>query len=145
MTATESIARRDELLKFIKYCLVGGVNTLVCLGFIFICKSLLGLNPYVSNAVGYIAGMVNSFLWNKKWVFQSDGKMMREALNFLCGFAVCYALQFAVVWSLNQSSFGDYEFEIWFFTLSGYGIATIIGNVVYTVANFIYNRLVTFR
>lgn len=54
-------------------------------------------------------------------------------------------MQFFTVWLLNQSSFGDIEIDIAVFTLSGYGIATIIGNVVYTVANFIYNRLVTFR
>ena len=29
--------------------------------------------------------------------------------------------------------------------ISGYGIATVLGNVVYTLANFVYNRTVTFR
>ncbi len=81
----------------------------------------------------------------QKWVFRSHGGTYREALKFLIGFAVCYVLQFITVWLLNQSSFGDIEIDIAVFTLSGYGIATIIGNVVYTVANFIYNRLVTFR
>lgn len=103
------------------------------------------MNPYVSNILGYVVGVINSFLWNKKWVFNSRGGMAREAFKFLCGFGICYALQFAVVWSLNQSSFGAIELDIWVFTLSGYGIATLIGNVVYTVANFFYNRIVTFR
>jgi putative flippase GtrA len=30
-------------------------------------------------------------------------------------------------------------------TLSGYGIATLIGNVCYTLCNFVYNRLITFK
>jgi putative flippase GtrA len=29
--------------------------------------------------------------------------------------------------------------------ISGYGLATLIGMVFYTVANFLYNRFVTFR
>lgn len=145
MSILASIERRREVLQFVKYCTVGVLNTLVCLGVIFICKSLLEVNPYVSNAIGYVAGVANSFLWNKKWVFHSDGSTLREALKFVCGFAVCYALQFLVVWSLNQSEFGDTEFELWVFTLSGYGIATLLGNVVYTLANFAYNRLITFR
>ncbi len=60
------------------------------------------------------------------------------------GFAVCYGLQFLVVWLINQSWFGDELFDLGFFVISGYGIATLIGNVVYTLANFAFNRLVTF-
>ena len=31
------------------------------------------------------------------------------------------------------------------YTLSGYGVATLAGMVFYTVANFLYNRLIAFR
>ena len=140
-----TLSKRREMLRFIKYCMVGGLNTMLTLGVIFVSKSVFDVNPYVSNVLGYTAGVINSFLWDKKWVFRSHGGTYREALKFLIGFAVCYVLQFITVWLLNQSSFGDIEIDIAVFTLSGYGIATIIGNVVYTVANFIYNRLVTFR
>lgn len=144
MNILDYIQRKDEILQFVKYCTVGVLNTLLCLGVIFFCKSVLEFNPYVSNALGYIVGVINSFLWNKKWVFRSDGRMARQAVVFLCGFALCYALQFFIVWALNQSSFGDLEFELGVFTLSGYGIATLIGNIAYTMANFLFNRLVTF-
>lgn len=144
MNILDYIQRKDEILQFVKYCTVGALNTLLCLGVIFFCKSVLEFNPYVSNALGYIVGVINSFLWNKKWVFRSDGRMARQAVVFLCGFALCYALQFFIVWALNQSSFGDLEFELGVFTLSGYGIATLIGNIAYTMANFLFNRLVTF-
>lgn len=139
------IEENDELLRFVKYCAVGVLNTLLCLGVIFFCKSILELNPYLSNALGYGVGLINSFLWNKKWVFRSDGRIATEAIRFLCGFAVCYALQFAVVWALNQSAFGAIEVDLWVFTLSGYGIATILGNAVYTIGNFVYNRFFTFK
>ncbi len=142
---THNLSKRLEMLRFIKYCMVGALNTMLTLGVIFVCKSMLGINPYVSNAAGYIVGVLNSFLWNKKWVFRSHGGICREAIRFLIGFAVCYLLQFLTVWSLNQSSFGDIELSLSVFTLSGYGIATLIGNVVYTVANFIYNRMITFK
>ena len=145
MNLLDSIQTHKEILQFVKYCTVGVLNTLVCLGVIFICKSLCGFNPYLSNALGYIAGVINSFLWNKKWVFNSDGHMINEAAKFLCGFGICYALQFIIVWAMTQSAFGEKEFEIWVFTLSGYGVATLIGSIAYTIANFIYNRLVTFR
>lgn len=133
-------------LQFVKYAVVGGMNTLLTLLVIFICKSLLEINPYVSNAIGYLFGVTNSFLWNRAWVFHAkQGKIHSQAVKFLVGFLICYIIQFAVVWSLNQSSFGKIEILILGFTLSGYGIATIIGNVVYTLCNFLYNRFIAFK
>lgn len=138
-------SRTEKIIQFIKYCMVGVINTLVTLIVIFVCKSLLGVNPYVSNVLGYIAGVINSFFFNKAWVFKSHGSYWREALRFALGFCICYGLQFGCVWLLNESSFGKLEFDVVGFVISGYGIATLLGNVVYTLANFIYNRLVTFR
>lgn len=137
--------RQTKILQFIKYCLVGVLNTLVTLAVIYLCKSMLGWNLYVSNALGYICGVINSFLCNKQWVFRSHGNYLPEAVRFLVGFALCYGLQFLLVWMLTESAFGSYEFMILGIVISGYGIATLLGNVVYTLANFVYNRLVTFR
>lgn len=135
----------SEMLRFIKYCLVGVLNTIVTLGVIFITKSILGLAPMLCNALGYTAGVINSFLWNKMWVFRSKGGYRGEAARFLLGFAICYAIQFVAVWALTASDFGSVECDLGFMVISGYGIATLAGNVLYTVCNFIYNRLVTFR
>ena len=140
-----TINHDKAIVQLAKYAVVGVMNTLLTLAVIFVCKSVLGVNPYVSNALGYIVGLINSFLWNRSWVFRRrDGKLSRQAVLFLIGFAVCYGLQLFTVWILNQSSFGDIEVAILGFTLSGYGIATLIGNVVYTGCNFVFNRLFTF-
>lgn len=136
--------RRSEIEKFMKYCMVGVLNTLLTLGVIFMTKSLLGLNPYLSNVLGYSTGLCNSFMWNRRWVFRSTGHMRHEALVFLVGFAICYLLQLALVWTITRSAAGDCEYRAGVFTVTGYGLATLAGNVLYTVSNFIYNRLVTF-
>ena len=138
--------RGEKMLQVVKYCIVGVLNTLVTLGVIYICKSFLGWNLYLSNVLGYVAGVVNSFLCNKSWVFKSDGSYMREAVRFLAGFLVCYLLQLWVVWAITAKSIiGHNNFAVLGIVISGYGIATLVGNVVYTLANFVYNRMVTFR
>lgn len=137
---------RQEMWQFIKYACVGVMNTLVTLVVIFVCKSVLGINPLVSNAIGYVCGVINSFLWNKNWVFRSSGRYTAEAVKFLVGFFVCYGIQLLTVWLLSyETQLRTFEFDIYFFTLSGYGVATLIGNVVYTLTNFVYNKAVTFR
>lgn len=141
------ITESKSFVQLVKYACVGVMNTLVTLCVIFVCKSLLGVNAYVSNALGYVAGLINSFIWNRNWVFHGkDGRMSKQAIRFFAGFMICYGIQFAVVWLINQSWFGDTEYRLtaWF-TISGYGIATLVGNVVYTLSNFVYNKIVTFK
>jgi putative flippase GtrA len=136
---------QSPIIQFAKYAIVGVMNTLLTLIVIFLCKSVFGINAYVSNAIGYIVGVINSFIWNRQWVFRSNGALSRQAVHFIIGFLVCYAVQFLVVWTLNQFVLKDVELHIVVMTLSGYGIATLIGNVCYTLCNFVYNRLITFK
>lgn len=137
---------RESLPQFIKYVCVGAFNTVVTLFVIFVCKSLFGMLPMVSNTIGYVCGLVNSFLWNKKWVFRSGGRYVSEAMRFVLGFVICYIVQFVVVWWLSyHTQLGSMMWLILGFSLSGYGVATVIGNMVYTAINFVYNRFVSFR
>lgn len=136
-----------DVLQFIRYLMVGVINTLVTLIVIYVCKSFLGVNPWVSNAIGYVAGLINSFIWNRNWVFHSkDSKWYKEGLRFLIGFLICYGLQFVTTWALDIYVIDpDFLMSVFGLSFSGYGIATLLGMMVYTGANFIYNRLVTFR
>lgn len=137
--------QRSDLIQFIRYVIVGIMNTLTTLIVILLCKSVLGVNPWISNALGYVVGVINSFLWNKLWVFNSHAGIKGEALRFMIGFGICYAIQFAVTWCVTRS-FGGWEYTLpWGFVLSGYGIATLIGMVAYTISNYLYNRIFTFK
>lgn len=137
--------KQEQIIQFIKFCLVGVLNTLVTLAVIYLCKSFFGINDYISNACGYICGMINSFLCNRRFVFESQGSYAREASRFLAGFLVCYLLQLTTVWLINRTDFGNLLFYVYGIAVTGYGIATLIGNIVYTIANFIFNRLITFK
>lgn len=146
MTKT-SDERIQAIIQFLKYAIVGVINTVVTFVVIFITKSVMGINPLVANAIGYVAGLINSFVWNKQWVFHSKKGVGKEAVKFFIGFAVCYGLQLLVVWALTyRTSLGAMTWDLeGFMTVSGYAVATIAGNVVYTLCNFVYNRLITFR
>lgn len=138
--------RRENILQFMRYACVGAMNTLLTLAVIVLCKSIFDINEYVSNAIGYVAGLINSFIWNRHWVFRSDGALSKQAILFLTGFGICYLVQLLFVWMVTQSWFGSLEFDLpWGLVISGYGIATLGGNVVYTICNFLYNRLLTFK
>lgn len=138
--------KKETIFQFIKYALVGCLNTGITLFVIFVCKSLLDLNPYIANVLGYVAGLINSFLWNKTWVFKSKNGYSKEAIKFALGFGVCYFIQLLVVFLLSSTTFVNCQWNLFdIFTISGYGVATLIGNIIYTIANFGYNRIITFK
>lgn len=132
------------LVQMVKYGMVGVLNTLITLAVIFLCKSVLGVNEYLSNFLGYFFGILNSFICNRIWVFHSHAKIQSSLPRFLAGCGICYLLQFVILYLLTDA-FGDVEYDLGFFVLSGYGVATLIAMVVYTAANFLYNKLVAFR
>lgn len=136
----------ETLRQFTRYALVGVANTLLTLSVIFICKGIFHVNPWVSNALGYVAGFINSFILNKVWVFKSNNKVWIEALRFCMVFVVCYGLQLLVTWLLTaHTPLGEYTYSLPGFTISGYAVATLLGMVFYTFANFIFNRCFTFK
>lgn len=143
-TAKPTINRAD-IIQFIRYAMVGVINTVITLAVIYVCKDFLGINQWVSNAIGYVAGFVNSFVWNKLWVFRSHGAVVREALKFIGGFLLCYLLQLGATWVLtDHSPLTGQSWSLGAIVISGYGVATLLGMVVYTLANFVYNKAITF-
>jgi len=64
-----------SLIQFIKFGIVGVSNTLLTAGVIWILMKVFHCSDYVSNFVGYIIGLANSFVWNRKWTFESKTKV----------------------------------------------------------------------
>lgn len=113
---------------------------------IFLCNEIIGLKLMLADVIGYIAGLINSFIWNKKWVFKSHNRIEKEMALFIGGFLICFGLQFVTVLVLrdpmkaleinilgiDSDTFGEY-------------VAVCVGMVVYTLSNYAYNRFVTFK
>jgi putative flippase GtrA len=77
-----------------RFALVGVTNFFVSLAVFYVCYRLLAagsvpalrnqaLEPAaVANVVAYVAGMVNSFIWNRSWTFRARGKVLPQAVRF---------------------------------------------------------------
>lgn len=150
--------KNNLLVQTVKYGVVGLVNTLVC--FIVIWAVLKfafgvigdgrasGMEITISNALGYVAGLLTSFSLNRKWTFQSEKNWKPEFAKFITGVLICYIPQLIAVNLLNESSrIHRFSFEVLghYYTLNSSLICNIIGMVFYTVLNFVYNKYYTFR
>jgi len=90
--------------------LVGVSNFFVSLAVFFLCYRLLvaGNLPAlrgqasgaaaIANVVAYIAGMINSFLWNRSWTFRARGKILPQAVRFTVVNLVSLALGTAAMY-----------------------------------------------
>ncbi len=118
----------------IKYGIVGVSNTLITMLVIWVMMKLFGCREGLSNLTGYIAGLLNSFVWNKQWTFkESSTGWKKGAVRFALVFAVCYILQYGLVLFLNNQLTIDHYYN------------HLIGMIFYTVINFAMNKFYTFK
>ena len=137
---------RETGIQLLKYGVIGVLNTLITLVTFYLLNTKLGLSYGISNVTGYVLGVINSFLWNRNWVFKTKNNFKRELLLFVCGFLICLALQLCVSWILLEGlGWKNLPDDIIPLVKAGQNIVMLLAMVVYTLANYAYNRFVTFR
>ncbi|GAA0727688.1 GtrA family protein [Clostridium malenominatum] len=113
------------MIRFLKFSIVGGVNTLISLWIFYILNKLLGLNPLVSSAIGYICGMLNSYILNKKWTFKdTNSKPLLQLIKFSLVNAISLGINllamYVLVHNFNIDSMISQVFATGFSTISNY-------------------------
>lgn len=67
----------DDLTRFIKFGLVGVLNTIIN-WVLFILLNSIGVYYIISNIIAYSISTLNSYLWNSKWVFKYNGDNVNQ-------------------------------------------------------------------
>ena len=139
---------RKTGIQLLKYGVIGVMNTLITLVSFYLLNTKLGVPYGPSNIIGYVLGVINSFIWNRNWVFKTGVNVKREALLFGCGFVLCWMLQGVVSWVLlegvGMKALPNDAIPFFPMEKAGQNIVMVISMVVYTIANYAYNRFVTF-
>jgi len=140
-------------LQAIKYGIVGVMNTLLTAVTIWIVMRLAfqtgktkTASPWIitfSNITGYVVGLINSFIWNRKWTFQSKNHWGKEFVKFSAAFLICYIPQLILVNFLN--TYTHFRADVAPVAISHAYICQLIGIVFYTLLNFLLNKFYTFK
>jgi putative flippase GtrA len=120
-------------LKFFKYCMVGGLNTLVNWALFYVFESR-GMNYLVANVIAYLIATIHSFIWNNFWVFKSsEASFMKAGTKFLIinliGLSVNAMLMYFFV---SISNLNEY-------------VALVITTAIVLFFNYFGNKLWTFK
>ena len=121
------------ILQFFKFAIVGVSNTLITAIVIWLLLNVWNFSAYFSNVIGYIAGLVNSFVWNRQWTFNSKTPLSNTFYKFLLTFAISYVFQLGNLYLLLN-----------FTALDPY-LCQLISIIVYTIINFTLNKFYTFK
>ncbi|EJR73155.1 hypothetical protein IK7_05827 [Bacillus cereus VD156] len=68
--------------KFLKFSLIGILNTFITI-ISYIALVKVGINYLTANCFAYLIGVINSYYWNKNWVFEFKNKEISLFLKFL--------------------------------------------------------------
>lgn len=122
----------DGVIRFIKFGMVGVINTLVN-WIIFFILNALGMYYILANIIAYILGTVNSYLWNTLWVFKYKDKASTETtikfiiLN-LIGLGLNTGILYVLVDLCNLNKF----------------IGLVITTGIVMIINYVVNKLWVF-
>jgi len=111
----------------LKYVMVGLLNTAITAVVIFLLMSA-GVGVYLSNALGYVVGILFSFVVNALCTF-SIALTGKRFIKFLASCAMCWVANIITV-KMFLLIFPDLIY-----------ISQLCGMIVYTIAGFLINKL----
>jgi len=117
------------LFQFIRYNLVGIVNTIVGFAIIF-SLMFIGISPIMSNLIGYIIGSILSFYLNSKYTFKAK-TTKKDAIKFFTILLFSYALNFITL--------------KWLLAIIDPYLAQFFSAIVYTLSSFLLVKFIVFR
>ena len=123
-------------VQFVKFGIVGVSNTLISLA-IYYAGLYFGIYYVASNALGFLAGTLNAYYWNNKYVFRKEEGEERSTAKSMAKVFVSYGISLGlstallVIW---VDVFGIHE-----------KVAPILNLCITIPLNFVMNKFWAFR
>jgi putative flippase GtrA len=127
---------------FVRFIIVGLLNTAVGLSTMYIFLHLCGWSYWVSTFTGNAIGACVSYSLNRAFTFKSNAPVGKSMFRFLTVILICYFLSYLIGKQLSY----------WVFSLiPGFpsGMATdaaiLFGTGIYTITNYIGQKVFVFK
>ena len=135
---TEKHEKWGWIVQFVKFSIVGVINTLIDLGVYYFCLYVLSFHYQLATFFGFIVSVTNAYLLNGFFVFADGGKKsfsenLKTYAKTVAGYASTYLLSVFLMW-------------LWVdVLLIPEGIAPLLRLVVTVPLNFVINKFWTFK
>jgi putative flippase GtrA len=123
-----------DLIKFLKFGLVGFSGLVIDFAITWICKEKLLFNKYLSNSFGFLFGVVNNYFLNKYFTFHNnDNHVATQFLSFLIISIIGFLLNNSFLYLLQKN------------TKINFYVCKVMVTVIVFIWNFTANSLYTFK
>ena len=124
-----------EIIRLIKFFLVGGAGMLINLGLLFLFTEMFGFY-YMMSAI--LVGLINTtfnFFANRFWSFydRDNISLVSGYARFVVTMGLYLIVYFGLLYILTEFVFGDFSF----YFIKGYMISSILSTIVATVPKYI--------
>jgi putative flippase GtrA len=113
--------KRQELVRFLKFCVVGTIGTAIDFGVLNLLYNVLGFHQVLSNVVSVSAATISNYTWSRFWVYPETRHQhgARKFGQFVVVSVVALGLNTTILWITDH----------WFLGASG-----LLGGLVAPVA-----------
>lgn len=125
--------------EFVRFILVGLINTIVGTTVMFICYNLIHFNYWISSASNYIIGSIASYFLNKCYTFKNYEHNWRIIARFVINISICYLLAYGIAKPLAARLLSSMSVSI---QENG---AMMVGMGLFVVLNYTGQKYFTFR
>lgn len=126
-------------LEFVRFLIVGTINTVVGTSIMFIAYNVLGLSYWASSASNYFLASILSYFLNKYFTFKSKTKNKSEIFRFIINILVCYLLAYGIAQPLTQKLLSGASIVV------RDNVSMVIGMVLYVFLNYFGQRIFVFK
>ena len=132
-----TVTKKQLLLQFIKFGIVGLSNTLISYG-VYVGLTYVGVPYVLASVIGFVVSVLNSFFWNNRYVFKKNDGEQRNLWWTLAKTFLAYAgtglISSNILLVLFVEKMG----------ISKY-LAPILSLVITIPLNFVINKFWSFR
>jgi len=122
---------RKDLPHFVRYAGIGVINTIIGYGLIF-ALMFFGIDPFLSNVIGYAVGITVSYILNKNFNFRSEKSTRETFPKFVGVLLTAYVINLVILFICLRA-----------LHLNKY-ISQLVAGCFYTLFGFLGNRYITF-
>ncbi|MDO5761016.1 MAG: GtrA family protein [Bacteroidota bacterium] len=124
---------------FLRFILVGIVNTLFGYSVMFIAYNVLNLNYWISSAANYFFGSILSYFLNKYYTFGYKKKSWQVILKFTFNIIICYLVAYGVAKPIMAWLLSSFDKKI------QENIAMLFGMCLFVILNYTGQRFFAFK
>lgn len=124
---------------FLKFVIVGIINTIVGSLIMFGCYNILGFSYWTSSIANLFLTSILSYFLNSRCTFNSDEKGLKSVLKFAVNISVCYLFSYVLSRQIINL------FLICVSVNIRDNISMFMGMILFIISNYLGQRLIVFQ